>query len=100
MAVGSSGLQGVDADPDHTKSELFNFESGSWTEVDSYPYGSGKPSEKAACLYVMLYISELSAYLVIGGWDAEWDFSGTIAMFRNGEWSEAGKLRTRRRVRL
>ena len=46
----------------------------------------------------MLFISELTAYIVIAGGDGMVDQLATIAMFQNGVWMNVGQLNTARRV--
>ena len=85
LAVGSYS-------PDNVKAELFNFETGSWTEVADYPFSNGVISH-----YDMLFIPDLSAYFVIGGWN-DWGSSATIAMFKEDVWSDVGHLNEARDV--
>ena len=85
MAVGSF-------DPDNAKAELFDFETGGWTIVSDYPFGNGVVSN-----YDMLYVPQLSACFVIGGWTG-WDYSATVAKFQNDLWSDAGQLNEARSV--
>ena len=87
MAVGSSY-------PKNVKAEKFDFETGSWTTVNDYPYSDGV----AFFRYDMLFIPEMAAYIVIGGEDGDYYDLGTIGMFRNGDWSQAGQLNTARSV--
>ena len=81
--------------PDNVKAELYEFGTGVWTTVPDYPFGS------AVAFYDMVYISQTSAYYVIGGQDGFILSTITlskIGMFKNGAWSEAGQLNTARRV--
>ena len=87
MAVGSSN-------PQHVNAEKFDFETGSWTTADDYPYSDGV----AISTYDMLFIPEMAAYIVIGGEDGDYYAISTIGMFRNGDWSQAGQLNTARTV--
>ena len=87
MAVGSFS-------PDNVNAEKFDFETGSWTIADDYPYSDGS----AIYRYDMLFIPEMAAYIVIGGVDSDSYDLATIGMFRNGDWSKAGQLNTARSV--
>ena len=90
MAVGSYY-------PENVNAEKFDFETGSWTTADDYPYSDG-----VAISYIdMLFIPEMAAYIVIGGQDGVIGGTyamSTIGMFRNGDWSQAGQLNTARAV--
>ena len=87
MAVGSYY-------PENVNAEKFDFETGSWTTADDYPYSDG-----VAISYIdMLFIPEMAAYIVIGGVDYDRNAMSTIGMFRNDVWSEAGQLNTARSV--
>ena len=81
LAVGS-----YSSSEPNVKAELFNFETGSWTEVADYPFSNGLISH-----YDMLFIPDLSAYFVIGGKN-DWGSSATIAMFKEDVWSDVGHL--------
>ena len=85
LAVGSHA-------PDSLKAELYGFGTGKWTPVDDYPYGSG-----FVCNYDMVYMTEISSYLVIGGSNTNSRYT-KIAMFASGKWFDAGNLKTTRRV--
>ena len=87
MAVGSYS-------PENVKAEEFDFETGSWTIADDYPYSDGLAIER----YEMLFIPEMAAYIVIGGENSDRYVMSTIGMFRNGDWSKAGQLNTARSV--
>ena len=87
MAVGSFN-------PGNVKAEEFDFETGSWTTADDYPYSDGSAIDR----YDMLFIPEMAAYIVIGGEDGDYYDLGTIGMFRNDDWSPAGQLNTARAV--
>ena len=87
MAVGSSN-------PNNVNAEKFDFETGSWTTADDYPYSD----EVAISRYDMLFIPEMAAYIVIGGENSDFYDLATIGMFRNGDWSQAGQLNTARTV--
>ena len=95
MAVGSNG---------HVKAEIYKFGTGAWSQVDDYPFSMGVRVNS----YEMLYIDEISAYLVIGGnyGDKTGDnvepdqYSSLIAVFKNGAWSEGGELNEHRTVSL
>ena len=56
MAVGSSN-------PNNVNAEKFDFETGSWTTADDYPYSDGVAFSR----YDMLFIAKMAAYIVIGG---------------------------------
>ena len=86
LAVGSYN-------PSNVKAELYDYGTGDWTSVQDYPFGSG-PSVYA---FDMLFIGELSAYFVIGGYDTNFSVA-TIAKFKNGAWSHAGRLNSARQV--
>ena len=47
--------------------------------------------------YEMLYIPEISSYLVIGGYSGDVNLA-KIAQFKNGAWSDAGNLNSPRHV--
>lgn len=87
MAVGSK-------EPAHVKAELYDFDMGEWTTVQDYPFGDGTRIYN----YDMVYIPQISAYVVIGGFDGF--HLSTIAMFKKGVWSEAGQLHMARYVSL
>ena len=87
MAVGSRY-------PENVNAEKFDFETGSWTTADDYPYSDGV----VISLYDMLFIPKMTAYIVIGGQDSDFYDLATIGMFRNGDWSQAGQLNTARSV--
>ena len=77
--------------PNNVKAEIFDFGTGSWTTVEDYPFAS------VVAYYDMVYVPETTAYYVIGG-IGDWAELATIAMFKNGAWSEAGQLNTARYV--
>ena len=79
-------------DPYNIKAEMFNYGKGSWTTALDYPLASGS----GFGYYDIIYLPERTAYYVIGGTDGT--FLATIAMFKNGAWSEAGHLNTARTV--
>ena len=85
MAVGSRS-------PDNVKAELYDFDTGSWAVTEGYPFVDGSGIAK----YDMVYIAAKSAYYVIGGYSS--GYLSTIAMFKNGAWSQAGQLNRGRRV--
>ena len=87
LAVGSYN-------PENVNAEKFDFETGSWTTADDYPYSDGV----AFSYYDMLFIPEMAAYIVIGGVDDDIYAISTIGMFRNDDWSPAGQLNTARAV--
>ena len=62
--------------------------------MEDYPFAGGS----AIGGYDIVYIAVKSAYCVIGGFSG--DFLSTIAMFKNGAWSQAGQLNTARHVSL
>ena len=76
------------------KAELYEFEMDKWTLVEDYPYGP------RIIQYVMLFIPETAGYYVIGGEDANYSRSSTIAMFHDGAWSMAGQLNQSRTVKV
>ena len=78
---------------DNIKTELFDYGTNGWSTSEDYPFGNGE----YVAYYDMLYIEELSAYFVIGGYSSGDDLA-TIAKFANGVWSSAGELITARRV--
>ena len=80
--------------PRNRQAEEFDFETGSWTTADDYPYSDGSAIDR----YDMLFIPEMAAYIVIGGMDDYFYHLSTIGMFRNGDWSQAGQLNTARTV--
>ena len=84
MAVGSFS-------PYNNKAEVYDFVTDDWTTVQDYPYG-----DEYVYNYDMVYVPATSAYYVIGGYDGS--ELKTIAMFKNGAWSEAGQLNTARSV--
>ena len=85
MAVGSYS-------PWNLKAEVYDFGMDDWTTVQDYPYAAEYVVE-----YDMVYVPATSAYYVIGGFADEQTVS-TIAMFKNGAWSEAGQLKRARHV--
>ena len=90
LAVGSY-------DPYNKKTELFDYGTNGWSTSEDYPFGG--PSVAA---YDMLYIEELSAFFIIGGYVTgsvlSGDYLATIAKFANGVWSSAGQLNRMRYV--
>ena len=90
LAVGSHG-------PYHIKAEVFSFKTGKWTKGDDYISGCRKSGDCAVARYDMLFISELSSFVVIGGYDGV-DYMATIAKFKKGKWSDAGQMKTARSV--
>ena len=48
----------------------------------------------------MVYVDSLSAFIVIGGYNAEYENLAQIAMFQNDVWSPLGQLNTPRKVRV
>ena len=85
MAVGSRL-------PDNIKAEHYNFGTGSWAVMEDYPFGDGS----FIADFDMVYVAAKSAYYVIGGFSS--GSLSTIAMFKNGAWSQAGQLNTARYV--
>ena len=73
---------------------MYTFETGLWTTVDDYPFLG--PSGDYFIGYEMLYIPEMSSYFVIGGYSR--GTVSTFAKFKDGAWSEVGKLTTDRYV--
>ena len=61
--------------------------------VSDYPFSSGLRFNG----YDMLYIDEISSFLVTGGYDKKQELS-KIAMFTNGAWFDAGQLIRGRQV--
>ena len=116
--------------PDNSDAELFEFAADNWQVVASYPYVSGGQYDPnywgsvtvdtwypgTISRYEMMYIADLSAYIVIGGYtcssgwgtDCDVKYLAKIAMFRcrnpcpeyGGEWIDKGELKTARWVRL
>lgn len=86
LAVGSYN-------PSNVKAELYDYGTGDWTSVPDYPFGSGS----SVYAFDMLFIGELSTYFVIGGYDINFSMA-TIAKFKNGAWSHAGRLNSARQV--
>ena len=84
MAVGSYS-------PKNVKAEVYDIGVDAWTIVQDYPSDA-----EYVAYYDMVYVPALSAYYVIGGYSG--GFLSTIAMFKNGAWSEAGQLNTAREV--
>ena len=78
--------------PNSFKAELYNFGSDVWTEVSDYPFGV-----RCVSFYDMVYIPELPAYIVIGGYDGRNRISN-IGKFQNGAWSDVGQLNKARSV--
>ena len=87
LAVGSS-------EPPNAKAELFDFETGEWATVSDYPFSR----HSRFFLHEMLFISELTAYIVIGGFDGYDANLATIAQFQNDVWTNVGQLNTARTV--
>ena len=79
-------------DPFNIKTELYDYGTNGWSTSEDYPFGNGD----YVAFYDMLYIEELSAYFVIGGYSSG-DLA-TIAKFANGVWSSAGHLNSARDV--
>ena len=61
--------------------------------ASDFPYGIYQVYD-----YEMVFIAELTAYIVIGGYDARGQWLSNIAMFANGAWSNAGHLNRGRDV--
>ena len=82
--------------PYNVHAELYNFGTGVWTAVQDYPFSP----RLAVSYYDMVYVTATSAYYVIGGVPEsdEYERLATIAMFKNGVWSDAGQLNTARDV--
>ena len=87
MAVGS-------CEPPNAKAELLDFETGEWTTVSDYPFSR----HSHFCYFEMLCISELTAYIVIGGFEGYDANLATIAQFQNDVWTNVGQLNTARYV--
>ena len=79
-------------DPSHKKAEMYNFATETWRRVEDYPFSSGQSFYD----FDMIYIDEISSFLVIGGTDGIDSYQ--IAMFKNGAWFYAGKLNSARHV--
>ena len=86
MAVGSYS-------PKNVKAEVYDIGVDAWTIVQDYPSDA-----EYVAYYDMVYVPATSAYYVIGGYDST--RLKTIAMFKNGAWSEAGQLKAARSVSL
>ena len=80
--------------PDNLKVELYNFGTGSWAVKEDYPLASGS----AIGYFDMVYIAAKAAYYVIGGRNDHNNSQATIAMFKDGAWSQASQLNTARYV--
>ena len=74
--------------------ELYNFGTGEWKRVGNYPFADGSFVND----YDILYIPEMSSYLLIGGAIGSGQMSSQIAKFKEGVWSDAGQLNTSRAV--
>lgn len=81
--------------PKHVNAELFDFETDAWTTVSDYPYADGLAIRR----YEILFIPEMSAFIVISGKDDD-SYVATIGMFCNNVWSDVGRLNTARAVIL
>ena len=83
--------------PENIKTELYDYGTNGWSTSEDYPFGADY-----VAFYDMLYIEELSAFFIIGGYVGGGVVSGvywaTIAKFANGVWSSAGQLNTERSV--
>ena len=80
--------------PHNVKAEIYDFSMDAWTTVQDYPFAAEYVVEND-----MVYAPATSAYYVIGGNIGNWSTTLlTIAMFKNGAWSEAGQLNTARDV--
>ena len=88
MAVGSA----ESSSKRHKKAELYDFSTGKWIQVDSYPFGGN-----CLCDHDMVFIPETSSYYVIGGEKCPDSFS-QIGKFTDGAWSDAGHLKVKRQV--
>ena len=89
MAVGSYM-------PYNNRAEVYNFETTKWTTVAHYPFRASVFS------YGMVFIPEIKATVVIGGWnpDKPGSYQSHIAMFSHGDdmWIDAGQLNQARYV--
>ena len=85
LAVGSFG---------NFKAELYNFGTSSWTTTTDFPFGVNGAT--GLIDFNMIYIPEDRSYLVIGGM-AGADYN-QIAQFKDGEWSDVGRLNSARSV--
>ena len=77
-------------EPSNKNAELYEFGSGEWTKIEDYPFGSWSSVSD----YEMVYIPEILSYFVIGGYRT----TSQIAGLTNGEWFDAGNLKTARAV--
>ena len=59
-----------------------------------YPYGGGSSLYD----YEIVFIAELTAYIVIGGYNGKKRWLSNIAIFANSSWSDAGHLNSGRDV--
>ena len=78
--------------PTLIKTELYEFDTGVWMSLDDYPF----VGETYVCHYDMVFIDEISSYLVIGGYND--GYLSQIGMLKNGVWSDAGQLNRVRTV--
>ena len=90
MAVGSR-----EVDKYNTRAELYDFHTDEWIVVQDYPYNND-----GFGYYDMVYVDLLSAFIVIGGYDADYQNLAQIVMFQNHVWSPLGQLNTPRKVRV
>ena len=72
---------------------MWDYGTDVWTTEADYPFDV---RDEYLHSNAMLYVEELSAYFIIGGWDSV-DLA-TIAKFANGVWSSAGQLNSARKV--
>ena len=92
----SDGLLAVGSfQPSNIKTEFYDFGTSEWTVLDDYPFSSGVGVDS----FAMVFISKLSAYIIIGGYGGYDGYDNSaISMFRNGVWSNAGQLNMARSV--
>ena len=76
---------------DHNKAELYEFPIDMWTTVSDYPFSDSLNN------FAMVYIPEISSYVVIGGSTDGFIFA-QIAFLTNGAWSDGGNLNKQRYV--
>ena len=80
MALGSYS-------PSHHKGEIYSFSSFGWTDTPDYPYSTNDDFYD----FSIVYITEHSAYYVIGGY-SDGDKLSQIGKYSDGAWSDAGQL--------
>ena len=93
LAVGSR-----EVDKYNTHAELYDFDTNKWIVVQDYPFIP--LADGGFGYYDMVYVDSLSAFIVIGGYDTDYQNLAKIAMFHDDTWSPLGQLNTPRRVRV